>query len=243
MRYGQPSIETALKELIQKGVTDVVVLPLYPQWAASSTQSSIEEVKRAANDLVGGPQLSFIESFYDNEDFIDGFVSNGQKVFSNFDPDHVLFSFHGLPESHIMATDRSGTYCFQKPNCCEVIGSQNRYCYRAHCVQTANAIAKKMNIDVSRYSITFQSRLGREKWIEPYTDIVIPNLAEKGIKKLAVFSPSFVADCLETLEEIGIRAKEQFIEHGGQQLELIASLNADPNWARGVAKMVLAKET
>jgi len=151
----------------------------------------------------------------------------------------VLFSFHGLPERQIHKSDISGTHCLSSSECCDVIQSCNRYCYRAQCVKTANEVAKGLGLTPDRFTITFQSRLGRTKWIEPYTDVVLPTLPDKGIKKLAIFCPAFVSDCLETLEEIGIRAKEQFLEAGGESLTLVPCLNDSNDWIEAAKAMVV----
>ena len=154
---------------------------------------------------------------------------------SEHKPDHVIFSFHGLPERHMRKGDTSGAHCLQSANCCDTITDANRHCYKAQCFQTAKQIASSLAIAESDYTICFQSRLGRTPWIKPYFDLVLPELATKGHKTLLVFSPAFVADCLETLEEIGIRAKEQWLELGGTEIRLVPSLNDETRWVKLVA--------
>ena len=151
-------------------------------------------------------------------------------------PDHVLFSFHGLPERQIRKSDPTGKQCLQSPTCCEQ--KVPDYCYRAQCYATAKTIAEKLGLGAGDYTVSFQSRLGRTPWIHPYTDFLIIDLAKAGKKKIAVFCPSFVADCLETLEEIGIRAKESALAHGAEALELVPSLNSHPLWVETVCEMV-----
>jgi protoporphyrin/coproporphyrin ferrochelatase len=153
-------------------------------------------------------------------------------------PDHVLFSFHGLPERQVKKSDPTGAHCLASAECCDVQVPANRWCYRAQCFFTARALAQRLGLEQGKWTVTFQSRLGRTPWIRPYTDVVIPELAGKGVKKLVVFCPAFVADCLETLEEIGIRAKAQFLSSGGEALTLVPSLNAHPSWVRGLTQML-----
>jgi ferrochelatase len=241
MRYGRPSIAAALEKMRQAGAGRVVVFPLYPQYAASTTGSSVEEVRRVAGSLWDTPALFFVEAFYDHPGFIDGFVAIGQPILKAEQPDHVLMSFHGLPERHLRKTDGTGRHCLVVADCCERIGDANRNCYRAQCFATARALAGRLGLAEGGWSVSFQSRLGRAGWIHPYTDVAIAQLARQGKKRLVVFCPAFVADCLETLEEIGIRAKEQFLKVGGERLTLVPSLNASPGWAAAVTE--LARES
>ena len=158
----------------------------------------------------------------------------GRPVLAEARPDHVLFSFHGLPERQVKKSDLTGAHCLARADCCDAQVPANRWCYRMQCFFTARALAQRLGLDPAKWTVTFQSRLGRTPWIKPYTDLVIPELARGGAKRLAVFCPAFVADCLETLEEIGIRAKDQFLAHGGEALTLVPSLNAHPPWVRGI---------
>ena len=228
MRYGSPSIESALDRL--RAVDSVVVLPLYPQYAASSTGSTLEEIYRLAAARWNAPSLAAVPPFYDQPAFISAFTAVGRPVLERERPDHVLFSFHGLPERHMRKSDESGHHCLSSPRCCDRVSGVNRNCYRAQCYATARALAGDLALEADRWSVSFQSRLGRTPWIRPYTDVVLPELAARGVKRLAVFCPAFVADCLETLEEIGIRARDQFRAAGGDDLFLVPSLNSSPAW-------------
>jgi len=237
MRYQTPSIASALEKLCKAGVDRVVVFPLYPQYAVSSTGSTVAELFRIAAQAWAPPTLTFVDAFYDDAGFIDAFAAVGGPVVKTAEPDHVLMSFHGLPERHMRKTDPTGHHCLAKADCCEGIVPANRTCYRAQCFATARALANRLALKDGSWSVSFQSRLGRTPWIHPYTDVVISELAAAGKKRLVVFSPAFVADCLETVEEIGIRAKEQFLAAGGEQLTLVPSLNATPAWADAVVAL------
>jgi ferrochelatase len=240
MRYGRPTIASALEQLCQAGAERVLVLPLYPQEASSTTGSTVEEVRRVAGRLGSPPRLAFVDAFYDQPGFIDAFATAGGPLLAAERPDHVLMSFHGLPERHVRKADASGRHCLVVADCCERLLEVNRHCYRAQCVATARALAARLALAPDTWSVSFQSRLGRTPWIRPYTDATLAALVARGTKRLLVFCPAFVADCLETLEEIGIRGREQFLAAGGERLTLVPSLNADPAWAAALVEMVRA---
>lgn len=239
MRYGQPAIADALERFRRAGVDRIVVLPLFPQYASSSTGSALEEVFAIAGKEWNVPRLSVIEDFFDDANMIAAFAAQGRPVIEGLRADHVLFSFHGLPERQVQKSDESGgKHCLQSPGCCDAIVHANRNCYRAQCYATARLLAAELELADDGYTVCFQSRLGRTPWIQPYTDHVLDQLAAAGKKRLAVFCPAFVADCLETIEEIGMRAKEQFTGAGGEDLALVPSLNGTPLWADAVVAMV-----
>src|SRR5262249_44662429 len=207
----------------------IVVLPLYPQYAASSTGSSVEEVFRLAGGRWVVPPLTVLGAFYDDAGVLDAFAAVGREALGEGGPyDHVLVRFHGLPERAIKKCDASGAHCLSRPDCCDRVDGVNRDCYRAQSFATAAALAARLGLAEGGWSVSFQSRLGRTPWIRPYTDHVLPELAAAGKKRVAVFCPAFVADCLETLEEIGIRGKAQFEGAGGEHLALVPSLNDSP---------------
>jgi ferrochelatase len=236
MRYGNPSIEAALGALRRAGCDRVVVLPLYPQYSAASTGSTVEEVCRVAARLWVTPMLTFVGAFYDDPRFIEAFVAVGRPIL-DAGWDHVLFSYHGLPERQTQRTDETGAHCLRRHDCCDAIVAANRNCYRAQCFATTRALVAALGLREGSYSTAFQSRLGRTPWIRPFTDEVVRELAGRGVKRLAIYEPSFVADCLETLEEIGIRARDDFRAHGGEELALIPSLNATAPWVEAVAHL------
>lgn len=241
MRYQSPSLSSALAKLRDAGADRVVVLPLYPQYAASTTGSTVAEVLRLSGAPWAPPALDIVEPFYDRPDFIAAFAAQGAPLVQGGATEHVLFSFHGLPERHLRKTDSSGSHCLAHGDCCATVSMVNRRCYRAQCYATAGALAARLSLPEGGWSVSFQSRLGRTRWIEPYTDRTLVALAQQGYKRLAVFCPSFVADCLETLEEIGIRGKAQFLAGGGEQLTLVPSLNASPAWVETVAALARAR--
>jgi ferrochelatase len=237
MRYQHPSLASALAKLGRAGCDRIVVFPLFPQYATSTTGSTVAEILRVARRPWAPPWLSFVQPFYDDPGFVAALAAAGAPLLQSERPEHVLFSFHGLPERHLRKTDASGDHCLAKSDCCASVTSRNRCCYRAQCFATARALAARLSLADGMWSVSFQSRLGRTRWIEPHTDRTLAALAQKGCKRLLVFCPSFVADCLETLEEIGIRGREQFLAAGGQRLVLVPSLNASPMWADAVAGM------
>lgn len=237
MRYGRPSIRQALESLVAQGVGRLVVLPLYPQQAQSTTGSSIAHVYELAANMTNVPPLEVLAPFHDAPGFIDAFAREGRPVIERLRADHVLFSFHGVPERHVERSHAPGTNC-ESEACAERWGEANRHCYRAQSYRTARLIAEALELGAGGWSVSFQSRLGRTPWLTPYTDVVVPELAARGVRRLAVYSPSFVADCLETLEEIAIRAREQFLSAGGEELALVPSLNASEAWVEAVARLV-----
>jgi ferrochelatase len=238
MRYGSPSIATGLQTLKAAGIDRILILPLYPQYSSAATGSTLEAVFAQASRLWNVPSLQVLPPFYADPGFIRAVAAQTRPVLERVRPDHVLFSFHGVPERQVKRSDDSGSHCLAKGDCCESITAQNQYCYRAHCVQTARLTAAALGLPPEKWSISFQSRLGRTPWITPFTDVVLEEMPARGIKRLVVVSPSFTADCLETLEEIGIRAVADFKAKGGEALELVPSLNAEPVWVEAVAAMV-----
>jgi ferrochelatase len=242
MRYGKPTIADELNHLMSTGATQIVVVPLYPQYATSSTGTALNAVYEAAIGRAVVPALNVVPDYYDNPQFLDTVSSMVQADKDAFQADHVLFSYHGLPERHIRQCDASGSHCLTSDACCDTIQVANRSCYRAQCFATTRGIVDRLALSPTEWTIGFQSRLGRTPWIKPYTDEILPELAARGIRRLVVSCPSFVSDCLETLEEIGIRAREDFIAAGGEDLKLVASVNAHEQWVNAVATMVNAAE-
>jgi ferrochelatase len=229
MRYGEPSIETVLKGLAAQGIQQVTLAPLYPQFADSTTTTVIEEAKRVVRAANLDMRFSLLAPFYDQPEYIDALVDSARPYLKQ-DFDHLLLSFHGLPERHLRKLDPS-KHCLKGPDCCRTAPPQVlATCYRAQCMRSAAAFAERMGLRPEQWSVSFQSRLGRDKWIEPYTESRLEELAGQGVKKLLVMCPAFVADCIETLEEIGDRGREQFQAAGGESLQLVPCLNDHPSW-------------
>lgn len=237
MTYGNPSLQASWEFFKKAQVSELVVLPLFPQYSSATTGACLETVFRIVGKEANIPALKIVPPFYKEDFFLDSFVDAAKSTHLQ-SMDHILFSFHGLPERQIKKSDSTGEYCLMQSDCCERPTSENAFCYRSQSIRTARTLAERLQIPREKLTICFQSRLGRTPWLRPYTDEVITELAKKGAKRLAVFSPSFVADCLETLEEIGIRAREQFLSAGGQELRLIPSLNASDIWAEKLASHI-----
>ena len=238
MRYGQPSVASALKRMRDTGVNRFAVFPLYPQYSSAANGSSLEKVSLEASKFWDLSDIETIPPFYDDAGFIE---ANGQRalpVIEATDPERVFFSFHGLPERHVIKGDESGKHCLQSEDCCATIGDANRHCYRAQCYATARALAEWLGLVEDDYIVCFQSRLGRDPWIKPYTDVIVNEAAENGLRRAVILSPGFVADCLETLEELGIRAVEDFKKRGGERLEVVPCVNADDTWADALVAIV-----
>jgi ferrochelatase len=239
MRYQSPDIKTALENLRKQKVKKLIVLPLYPQYASSSTGSTLEKVFNEIKGWEVIPELKLYSNFFDNEDLIDCFVENAKQFDLNA-YDHILFSYHGLPERQIKkASSHYGDNACSLGSCCETMTDKNQYCYRANCFRTTQLIVQKLNLPKEKYTICFQSRLGRSEWIKPYTDQVLKERAAKGDKKILAFSPAFVADCLETIYEIGEEYNHAFKQYGGEKVQLVPSLNSNDNWVNAIEKMIL----
>ena len=237
MRYGQPALPEVLESLAAQGVRKVTLAPLYPQFADSTVTTVVELARQTVADRQLPFDMRVLQPFYDEPDYIDALVTSARPYLEQ-EYDHILLSFHGLPERHLKKLDPTGSHCFQSANCCEKACAQVRkVCYRSQCLASAAAFARAAGIPDGKWSASFQSRLGRAKWIEPYTETRLDELAKAGVKKLLVMCPAFVADCIETLEEIGDRGKEQFIEAGGEELVLVPCLNDHPQWAQVLAEM------
>ncbi len=240
MRYQNPSIKVGLDKLKDKGLSKIVVIPLYPQYASSSTGSTMEKVMEEVGKWEYIPELSIIDSFPTHPTFIKAFTEIGKKYIQKLDWDHYIFTYHGLPERHLIKADCTNT-CLKKENCCETLHAQNRLCYRAQCFATTRELVRELNIPEDKYTITFQSRLLKDPWIKPYTDDVIKTLPERGKKKVLAFVPSFVADCLETTIEVGEEYKELFEEYGGEHWEMVESLNTNEIWVQCLKELVEAR--
>ena len=237
MRYQNPSIESALKKLADKDVTHLLVIPLFPHYAMSSYESAAVRVQELAAKMTPPITVEIQPPYFDAPDYIAALVAS---VKNHLDAgyDHLLFSFHGIPERHLRKSDPTGCHCLAKENCCEVPSPAHATCYRAQCFKTVAAFVAKAGVPKEKYSVSFQSRLGKDAWLKPYTDLELEKFPARGIKQLLVICPAFVSDCLETLEEIGMRGRESFLKAGGKDLTLIPCMNEHPQWLMALEKMV-----
>jgi protoporphyrin/coproporphyrin ferrochelatase len=238
MRYQNPSMDDVLEEMKKKNYDQIIIFPLFPQYASASNGSAIEKAMKIIRKWWVIPELKIISQFYDNEGYIDTIIEQAQKHNLN-DYDHILFSYHGLPVRQVDKVYYDGMPC-DDHSCETEINETNKFCYKAVCYATTRLIAEKMNIPKERYTVCFQSRLDK-KWLEPFSDKVVIEQAKKGAKKLLVFSPAFVADCLETIIEIGTEYQELFVEHGGEKVQLVESLNDHPMWIKTLKEIILEK--
>lgn len=238
MRYGQPSIEMGVKQLIDSGVERIVVAALYPQYSRASTATVWEKVASVVNNKSADITVDELPPFYSEPEFIHVWHDVGKRMIETFCPEKVLFSFHGLPQQAILDEDTSGKICYQRRDCCEKPGVMKSFCYRHHCIVTAQELAKSLRLPEGRWEYSFQSRLGKQEWIQPYTQDRIEELARQGVRRILVFCPSFVADCLETLEEVAIGLNERFKQLGGEELQLVPCPNDSDEWVRGFSAIV-----
>jgi ferrochelatase len=237
MRYQHPSIESAVRKLAEQKVDKTFLIPLFPHYAMSSYETAVVRVQKVAQKVAPGMTIIVQPPYGDAPDYIaalaDGAANHLEAGF-----DHLLFSFHGIPERHLHKSDPTRGHCLIAPNCCETASPAHATCYRAQCFKTMAAFVEQAGIPANQCSISFQSRLGRDPWLKPYTDFELMELPRRGLKKLLVICPSFVSDCLETLEEIGIRGRKTFLEAGGKEFAQIPCLNEHPLWLAALEKMV-----
>jgi ferrochelatase len=239
MRYQNPSIESALKRLKDGLVERIKVIPMFPQYASASTGSVQEKVMDLVKDWQTIPPIDIVNSFHDDDLMIETFAANGRK----YQPetyDHVLFSFHGLPQRQLKKCDHTHSYCLQVDNCCNTLNDTNKFCYSAQSHHTASLIAQQLNLPEDNYTVCFQSRLGSDPWVQPYTSEIIAQLAKEGKKRLLVFCPAFVADCLETVYEVSVEYHDEFRELGGEHVQLVESLNDSPTFIDALERMAVS---
>ena len=235
MRYQNPSMDKVMGEMRLKNYKKLIIIPMFPHYASASSGSAMEKALKIISKWWVIPEISMISQFWDDEGFINSFVARA-KQYNIDDYDHVLFSYHGLPERHVDKVYDDGVPCADH-NCENEVTEDNKYCYKATCYGTTRLLVEKLGIPEYKYTVAFQSRLDK-KWLRPFSDDFIKERAEKGDKKILAFSPAFVADCLETTVEIGIEYQEIFEEHGGEKVQLVESLNDHPMWIDTLEKMV-----
>ena len=230
MRYGSMSMEKGIKNLVDKGVTEIFLVPLYPHYAMSSYETVVVKAEEIIAEKYPNVILDVLPPFYNKPDYIKAMSDNIANHLKDFDYDHVLFSYHGIPERHIKKSDPTKSHCKLDGSCCERNSVAHHTCYRHQCFETTKAIAKELGLNETNHSNSFQSRLLKDPWLKPYTDFELEKFPELGKKKLAVVTPAFVSDCLETLEEIAMEGKEEFLEAGGTNYKHIPCMNDNDDW-------------
>ena len=239
MRYGNPTMEAAYNNIIERlpGVEEVVAVPMYPHYAMSSYETAVAHAREIHKKKKYPFKLTIIKPYYNNTDYINA-LSEHMRPYLQADYDHILFSYHGIPERHLKKTDITGHHCLQSADCCTVSSAAHARCYRHQCLQTMHLLTERLRIPKNKFSYSFQSRLGREEWLKPYTDFRLEEMPKEGIKKLLIICPAFVSDCLETLEEIEIRGRESFLGAGGESFTMIPCLNLEPLWVKAIARWI-----
>ena len=238
MRYGNPSIEKGINELSDKGVTDILLIPLYPQHAMASTETILVLAEEIRSKSYPHIEFTNLPAFYNHPDYIRVLSNSIQDYLKGKDWDHLLFSYHGIPERHIRKSDITSSHCKINGECCKVASPAHEFCYRHQCYETTKQVVKYLELNEGTYSSSFQSRLAGQPWLRPYTDKVVENFAKTGTEKMAIVTPAFVSDCLETLEDIGMEAKEDFIEKGGKEFHVIPCLNDDVEWVKVLSRWI-----
>ena len=236
MRYGNPSIKSGLEKLKAKGVEKLLIAPLYPQYAEATTITTVSEAKRVLKKMNWDVEVNYLEAFYTDDNYISALKNSCEdKLTENA---HLLFSYHGLPHSHILRQDSTGAHCLRKDGCCSIATDANKNCYAHHCTMTSMKLADQLGLSPEQWSQSYQSRLGKAEWLSPSTNQTLVDLAKKGIKNLVVISPAFVVDGLETLEELEIEARAIFKDNGGEQFTVIPCLNSNEDWVEGLGRII-----
>ncbi len=237
MRYQHPAISEGIGSLTRQGVDEIILAPLYPHYAASTWLTVMEEVKAVCARQAGGASLKAIKPFYNDTAYVEALVASASD-FLKQDYDYLLFSYHGLPERHLRRADPTGSHCLKVENCCQIAHPAHQTCYRAQVLETLRLFIARAGIPEGKYGYAFQSRLGRDPWLRPYTDAILAELPSRGVKRLLVICPAFITDCLETIEEIGMRGRDLFERSGGRELRLIPCLNDHPLWIEALSRLI-----
>ncbi|MEO8116147.1 MAG: ferrochelatase, partial [Bacteroidota bacterium] len=242
MRYANPNPDKAFENLLKKtpDLEEVIAIPMYPHYAMSSYETAVEHVKKIHAENKYSFSLNFVEPFYNDTDYINALCASIEPYLQN-DFDKILFSFHGLPERHMKKADPTNNHCLKSADCCNVDSTAHKTCYRHQCFATTELVTNQLNIPKEKTGLSFQSRLGSEEWLKPYTAKLLGELPAQGIKKLLVVCPAFVSDCLETLEEMAMQGKETFLQAGGESFTLIPCMNTNPAWIETLKKFVEKK--
>ena len=238
MRYGSMTLQKGLQELVDQGVNEVLTIPLYPQFAMATTETIDVRVAELQSEFFPNIKVTSLPSFYNRPEYIKVLAKSIEEGLEGLDYEHLLFSYHGVPERHIRKSDVTKSHCKIDASCCNTPSKAHRFCYRHQCYQTTKNIAEKLQLKEGTYSTSFQSRLGFDPWLQPYTDRTIERMGKAGIKKMAIVTPAFVSDCLETLEEIAMEGKEIFEEVGGEEFTTIPCLNDRDDFATLLAHWI-----
>ena len=238
MRYQSPDLKSVMSEMQTANLKKLIVIPFFPQYASATTGSVYERVMEIMSDWQIMPSLSMVSYFYQHPIFAKYFADKAANYQKDVDFDYYLFSYHGVPERHIRKSDVTKSHCKIDGQCCQTPSKAHEFCYRHQCYETTRQVAEFLGLKEGTYGTSFQSRLGRDPWLQPYTDTTIDGLAQKGIKNLAVVTPAFVSDCLETLEEIGMEAAHSFKENGGENFYTVPCLNDNDNWVKTLSRWI-----
>lgn len=239
MRYGNPSLKSGLQELSDKGVKDVLMIPLYPQFAMATTETIVVLAEQLRNQFFPDMTITNVPAFYNKPEYIKALSNSISDYLVDKDYDHIMFSYHGVPERHIRKSDITKSHCKIDGSCCNTPSKAHEFCYRHQCFQTTKNVITELGLNEDQVTTTFQSRLGVDPWLQPYTDRTLVKKAEKeGVKKLAIVTPAFVSDCLETLEEIAMEGKEEFLEAGGEQFHTVPCINDNDEWVGVLVKWI-----
>jgi len=238
MRYGSPSIEDGLAELEKQGVDEIMLIPLYPQFAMATTETILVLAEEIRKEKYPNLEFTVLPPFYNHPDYIKVLSESIQEDLKDKEWEHLLFSYHGVPERHIRKSDITKSHCKIDKSCCQTASKAHQYCYRHQCFETTRLVAEYLELKEGSYSTSFQSRLGVDPWLQPYTDQTVARFAKKGVKNMAIVTPAFVSDCLETLEEIGMEAVEDFEEKGGEELHVIPCINTRTDWVNVMSRWI-----
>ncbi len=238
MRYGSMTIKKAMQELHEKGVDEVLLVPLYPHYAMSSFETVVVKAMQVKESFFPDMAITTLPAFYKNEDYIEVLSKSIAEGLKNFEYDHILFSYHGIPERHIKKSDPTKFHCKIDDSCCKTNSVAHHTCYRHQCYEMTEKVKKNLGLSNDKVSLSFQSRLPNDPWLKPYTDFEFERFPKEGIKRLAVITPAFVADCLETLEEIAMEGKHQFQQAGGEDYKHIPCLNDNQDWVDVMVKWI-----
>ena len=238
MRYGYLSIEQGIKSLVDQGVDEIMLIPLYPQFAMATTETILVLAEKIKNEKYPELEFTVLPPFYNHPDYIRVLSQSIQEDLKDKKWEHLLFSYHGIPERHIRKSDITKSHCKIDKSCCQTTSEAHQYCYRHQCYETTRQVAEYLELKEGTYSTSFQSRLGVDPWLQPYTDQTVARFAKKGIKNMAIVTPAFVSDCLETLEEIGMEAAEDFEEKGGEEFHVIPCINTRTDWVNVMSRWI-----